>query len=241
LTDENLAKTKSNQETEVFRILNLATELDPAYYPLYIGGANYLAVARDDRFGALKLVEKGERYLLGPLKTQSEEFRKTHWADSWRLYLTKGYLYLLEFQDAKRASEAYSHMGDFEDAPEAIKLMAKSNKSPEAQFNLAANSIRILRAWRADDAKYQAELDVKVKFLLTAKDLVIWNRKFRETLGRRSATSEAFRQFRTKYKIPDRDHLGGEIYLNSSGKIDTKTEKVPTLGTDLDSVLRQGS
>jgi len=238
LLDSNLVKVKNDQETETFRVLNLATELDPAFQMLYTAGGNYLVVARDDRVGALRLVEKGERFLLDRLPTYSTSFREEHWPNSWRIYLIKGYLYLLEFQDGKRAAEAYSHMGDYADAPEAVKIMARNNQTPEGQFNLAANSIKLLRKWQEDNPKMLAELDLKEKYLLTGKDLVIWNRKFREMLAGGRPNLSSFLRFRVTIGIPANDRLGGEIFLNSVGQIDTRTPKVPVLGTDLESALK---
>lgn len=241
LTDGNLAKAGGDRTTtETFRILDLATELDPAFVELYVSGANFLAVARDDRVGALRLVEKGERFLTGAFPGYPEAFRRERWPNAWRIYLTKGYLYLIEFQDARRAAEAYSRMGDFPDAPEGVKRMARNNRSPEGQFNLAANSLKVLRHLHEDDPEFQRDVERRERFLLTARDLVVWNRKFREAVGKRSATAADFERFRKTYAVPSRDRLGGEIFLNPAGRVDTRTEKMPVLGTDLDAILRAG-
>jgi len=239
LVDTNLSKVKNDQETEAFRILNLATDLDPAFHALYYHGANFLAVARDDKVGALRLLEKAEAFMNGPMKSYPEQFRKETWANSWRLFHTKGYLFLFEFQDARRAAEAYARMAEFPDAPTAIRIMAQNNQSPEGQFNLAANSITLLKRLHPEDEIYQGDLIRREKFLLTAKDLVIWNRKLREIAGRRRPSAADFAKFRREYSIPSHDRLGGEIFLNSGGSIDSRTPKIPTLGTDLEAVLKE--
>jgi hypothetical protein len=239
VVDSNLSRVKSDsEETEVYRIINLATELDPAFYSLYTAGAHFLAIVRNDRVGALKLVEKGRRFLREELPKAPERLQETYWELSWRIPLIRGYLYLMEFQDAAKAAEAYSEMKDYYGVPWPLRKMAENNKTIDGQFNLAINSIAIFRKWERENAVFQEELNRKESLLLIARDLMTWNRELRRLHRRKVLTDREWRQFREKMNIPERDRMGGTFHLRDGIWVDTTTEKVPTLGIDLESAIQ---
>jgi hypothetical protein len=105
--------------------LDLATELDPAFMNLYTLGANFLAVARNDKESALKLIQKADLYRKQALIHESEEFRKSYWPDDWHVALIKGYLYLFEFHDPIKAAEAYKELDLDERVPPLLRRLGQ--------------------------------------------------------------------------------------------------------------------
>jgi hypothetical protein len=238
ITDGNIAKIKDDESTEVYRILNLATELDPAFYSLYTAGSNFLAVVRNDKQGALRLLEKGQAFLEGPLKRYPESFRSRHWVNPWRIPFTLGYVYLFEFQDMARAAQAYGQLGNYPDAPEALRNMSQSVRTPEGQFNIAFNSLNVIRKWNEEDERYQADINHKQKLVLLGRDLYFFNQEFQKFLKKKPPSQSEFERFRALRSLPKADGMGGEIFLNSEGRIDTRTLKVPVFGMDIDALIR---
>lgn len=231
LTDSNLSKIKEGQETEASRILNLATEIDPAFFSLYVAGASYLAIARNDRYGARRLIDRGAIFLREKLSTYPEEFRDTEWGDGWRILMIQGYIYLLEFQDIENAAKAYGAMDSYPDLPVGLKSLAKSIRTPEGQFRIALNSLVVIKGWYKEDPAMTQELFEKEKFLRLGQSLFQWNRDFQEFPRIKKETdSERFIRFRSAQSIPDQDPFGGRIFLDKEGKIDSETPRKTVFG-----------
>lgn len=241
LTDTNLSKIDNKTdktETELSRVLNLATEIDPAFFSLYTAGSNFLAVARNDRFGALRLILKGDRFLRERYPNYPEKFRETHWGSPWRIRMILGYIYLVEFQDMKNASEVYRELGEMRDVPVFIKSLAASTQTVEGQFRVAINTLEVIRAWYREDPVMLEELTRKRGYLLLGRALYEWNRDFPKVTANRKGEplAERFARFRIERKIPDRDAFGGKIFLTETGLIDTETKGATIFGID----IRQG-
>jgi hypothetical protein len=235
LVDSNIAKIRNDEETEVFRILDLATELDPAFFSLYAAGANYLTVVKNDRVGARRLLEKGRAFQNEKLKNYSESFVDTHWADRWRIGFILGYVYLFEFQDLRKAAEVYDETRKIPGIPTMVRKMAERIQTPKGQFNIGLNVLSAIRQWHEEDETMLKEIDRKVLMFELARDLFLWNETFLLERKKRpnSSLQAMYADFRIRNKIPERDRFGGEIYLREDGRIDTRTERVPVLGVEI--------
>ncbi len=233
LTDSNIQKMKNDEGTEAFRILDLATEIDPAFYSLYTAGSGFLSVVRDDRRGALKLIKKGHRFLNDVYPTLPEAFRARYWANAWRIEFIRGYIYMLDFQDMGKAAAAYSEMIKYSDAPDGVKAMAESLKSPARQFVLGLNSLEIFKKWAGEDSHTLGELEKKRQMLLLSQSIYLLNEEFSKF--RTGDTSDArWEAFRAQKGLSTQDPFGGKFYLNSNGRITTTTPRVPVLGINVE-------
>lgn len=233
LVDSNLTHVKPGEETEVFRILNLATDLDPAFFELYTAGGNFLAVARNDREGSRKILQKGDQFLNGDLKSYPSSFVETVWKDRWRIPFTLGYVYLFEFQDLPNAVRTYAQLQTIPTTPPALRARAERIQTPEGQYSVGLNTLALLKQWHSTDEVMVAELVLKERMFLFAKDLYFWNRGFVSirAKNRNRPMSDLFNEYRQTAKIPETDPFGGKIYLiEATGHIDTETGKVPVLG-----------
>ncbi len=229
LTDQNILKTTDEVETEASRILHLATEIDPAFYSLYTAGANFLAVVRNDRKGALRLIEKGHRFLINEYPKYSTSFQEQYWPHPWRIGLIRGYMYLMEFQDVGKAVQAYADMGKYPDVPEALKIRAANMGNPAHQFTLGMNSLEMLTAWAENDPIARAELEKKRKILLLSKEIYFLNQEFAKFRPGGSRASR-WRDFVIQKKVPTDDGFGGRFYVDERGRVTSTTPRVPVLG-----------
>lgn len=233
LVDSNLTHVKPGEETEVSRILYLATELDPAFFELYTAGGNFLAVARNDRDGALKLLKKGDLFLNGGLKSYPKSFIDSKWKDRWRIPFTLGYVYLFEFQDLSNAVRTYAELQTIETTPPALRARAERIQTPEGQYNVGLNTLALLKQWHEKDEGMVAELQLKERMFLFAKDLYFWNQGFTTFLEKKRTprAAEIFSSYRRIAKVPERDPFGGKIFFNqATGLIETETPQMPVLG-----------
>lgn len=230
LTDTNLTKAKGDTETELSRILNLATDLDPAFFSLYTTGANFLAIVRGDRQGALKLLKKGELFLKEQYPKTSKSFREQHWPSPWRIEMAMGYLYLLEFQNVEEASRAYLRLLEYPDVPPMLKSIATSIQTTEGRFRIALNSLSIIKKWYPEDPVMLAELENKERDLLFLQKLYVWNREFRKFGNKKESAEVRFENFKREKNIPDSDAVRGRILLNPDARIVSEVAVSPVFG-----------
>lgn len=231
ITDDVTAKVSDGRETEVYRILDLATEIDPAFMPLYTGGANFLAIVRNDKNGAVNLMLKGERFLENQLKDYPDSFKDRFWPDRWRIDFILGYLYLFELDRFDLAMKSYSKMEPYPGLPESLALKVANARSIAGQSHFALNSIEILKKWNADDPRILEELEVRRKTVIENVRLLKWNELFLNERLKRSKKRDLasfFTEFKRIHQIPDRDELGGVISLAPDGEIQSTTRRVLT-------------
>lgn len=231
LTDGNLSKIKDEQESESSRILNLATEIDPAFFSLYTAGANFLAVARNDRNGARKLIDRGAFFAREKLPLYPQSFRDTEWLYAWRVFMIQGYIYLMEFQDVENAAKAYGAMEQFSDLPIGLKGITQNIRTLEGQFRIALNSLSVIKRWYAEDPIVTRELIEKEKLLLLGQSLFQWNRDFEKFPRlKKESDSERFARFRSTREIPESDAFGGRITIDGKGRITSDTPRKSVFG-----------
>lgn len=232
LTDTNIKKTQNDAETAVFRVLDLATDLDPAFFSLYTTGGNFLAIVRGDRYGALKLVEKGERFRREELPSYPASFREQMWENPWRIPMILGYLELLEFQNIPAAQEAYLEITKIPNVPIYVRRLAAGMQTARGRIRVARNSVEIIERWYQEDPVMLAPVVRMRRLLDLAALLYDWNADFAKRKDRN------FAAFRREYGVPERDEFGGEIALNAEGRIDTPTAKEAVFGTTVDLLVR---
>lgn len=231
LADGNISKITDGHETEVFRILDLATEIDPAFEMLYTAGSNFLAVIRNDLVGARKLIAKGASFIETSLPTYPENMRNVYWVNPWRVYMIQGYIDLYEFQDVDRAAVAFGKMDQFPTVAAGMKGLAKSIRVPEERFRIALNSLMIIKQWHQNDPVMTEALLQKENLLKLGQSLYRWNRQFGEFKAHKGENVRArFERFKRERALPERDLLGGKVFLNEQERIDSDTPRVKTFG-----------
>jgi len=231
LTDGNISKIKDDKESEASRILNLATEVDPAFFSLYTAGSNFLAVARNDRHGARRLIDRGALFLREKLPLYPQSFRDTEWEYAWRIYFIQRYIYLVELQDAEGAEKAYGSMDQFPSLPIGLKGIAASIRTTEGKFRMAINSLIVIKKWHEEDPVVTRELLEKEKLLLLGQALFKWNTDLEKFPRLKKETDlDRFTRFRAAQKIPERDAFGGRISIDDKGTITSDTPRKSVFG-----------
>lgn len=231
LTDGNISKIKDDKESETSRILNLATEIDPAFFSLYTAGSNFLAVARNDRHGARRLIDRGALFLREKLPLYPQSFRDTEWEYAWRIYFIQGYIYLVELQDAEGAEKAYGSMDQYSSLPVGLKGIAESIRTTEGKFRMSLNSLSVIKKWHEEDPVVTQELLEKEKLLQLGQSLFQWNRGFEKFPRLKKETDpDRFTRFRIAQKIPERDAFGGRIAIDEKGVITSDTPRKSVFG-----------
>src|SRR4051812_47419960 len=79
LQDSTLTHVTKGRHAGVYFDLDLATDIDPAYYEAYTAGSNVLAIIRDDVAGARDLLLKAERFRKEELPRYPEDFKRNFW------------------------------------------------------------------------------------------------------------------------------------------------------------------
>lgn len=236
LSDSNMKKVVGDQETTAYRILDLATEFDPAYFPFYTMGGNYLAIIRGDRNGALSLVQKGERFRREELPHYTYAFRAEYWENPWRVPMILGYIQLLEFQNVQAARSAYHEITKIPNVPIYIRRLALGMESARGRIRVARNSVEVIEKWYEDDPVMLAPVIRARKLLDLAAFLYDANALYaREIKGSKKKSLGAFLG---ELGIPPRDEFGGAFFLTPDGRIDTPTSREAVFGTTVDLLVR---
>jgi hypothetical protein len=222
--EDNIEHVKPGVTAKVFYYLDLATEIDPAFFSLYTAGTNFLAVVRNDKVSALKLITKGENFRKYQLINYPEEFRKSHWLYEWRIPFTKGYVHLFEFEDLPAAQEAYVALDSLEGVPPIVQGMASKFSRPGGIYEVGMSVLKNMIT-SSDDPKIKRELEKKRESLFLSQYLFQLNESYKKYKG-------GWSRFKQEHRVPDQDLWGGRIALNAEGKIDSTTPRQRVLGLD---------
>ncbi|MGK5088766.1 hypothetical protein WDW86_14510 [Bdellovibrionota bacterium FG-2] len=74
--DPTLTHVAPGTHPELYYNLDLITDLDPAFFDLYVTGANLLAVVRNDGAGARDLLRKGASFYRERLPQEPEAIQR---------------------------------------------------------------------------------------------------------------------------------------------------------------------
>lgn len=234
--DPAYAWVKQGEHPPAYYDLDLASELDPAFYDLYYYGGGLLTVVRNDNPGALEILGKGEKFRKNDLPGFSEEFKKRYWKEAWTVPMLLAYIYMFEINDINKAADILSEVAKIERAPAHLGLLAKRMGTFEGRVEVGMRMLDTFIERTADEA-------VKEKFLLKKKALVLTKYmyginkayvEFVHSYGKGKAVSGPglWSAFISRYQGAIRDPFGGELSVDGSGKVVTSTPFERVFGLD---------
>ena len=236
LQDESIAHVSPSEHPVAFYYLDLATELDPAYFEIYLHGANWLAVIRNDIEGALKILQKGERFRTEELQEYSIDFQEKFWRKNWMIPLQLAYIYLFERDDINLAAEMFLRASIVEGAPDYMERLAIKLQRPGGKIEVGMQLIAYMKE-QTPIQKIQDELDKKRDSLFLLRYLDDLNREFSQFVKShpqkgnvglvspltKDKMNRLWENFRRKKNIPLQDPFNGKIYLDTYGRVRSKT------------------
>lgn len=222
LVEDNIKHVEEGVRARVYYYLDLATDLDPAFFSLYTAGANFLAVVRNDKMSALKIISKGENFRKNALSSYPKKFQDTYWTDAWRIPFIKGYIHLFEMNDLVGAAEAYRELTELPGVPGPIRDLSMRFGKPGGLYEVGMSVLKNMIAV-STDANVTRELEKKRNSLALSLDLFRMNEDFKPYRGN-------WARFKQERNIPDLDPWGGRMFLNPEGKIDSTTPRIMVLG-----------
>ena len=125
LQDSSLSKVPKGVHPSLYYDLDLATDIDPAYYEAYVNGANLLTVIRNDAEGARDLLLKAEKFRKQELPGYPDQFKKVFWEGSWYPSFILAYIYLFELSDLPNASLAFQEAARINGVPPYVQRLAE--------------------------------------------------------------------------------------------------------------------
>lgn len=212
LSDPAYSHVTEGRHSAAFYDLDLATDIDPAFYDLYVHGAGFLAVVREDIDGSLEILKKGEKFRTERLADFPTEFQKNYWPQPWALPFVLGFVQLFEKQNLPAAVKAFQSAADYPDSPRYLKALVQRFSDPSRYLE---NAIRILDIMLAGTKNPQT----LEKLGRHRNDLVIL-----------AFMKQVNEDYRKTGKFPANDPAGGRLSVGSNGRIVTSTPIRNTLG-----------
>lgn len=242
IQDPAIQHVSRGEHPAVYWDLDLATELDPAFYELYVNGAQLLSVIRNDGQGAWELLQKAERFRTQKLPEYDLAFRERYWNGQWWLLLMQGYVALFELGDLERATVAFREAGALPQAPEYLRSMSVRLSTPGGKFEVGIRLMRFFLSGEKDPITREI-IHKKLRALIIGQHLFDAEHAFREFLEaqpsyRRQSEVSLERLNRYWLALTDRnpallrDPFGGKVSVGKSGRLETTSPFEPVLGLD---------
>jgi hypothetical protein len=242
LQDMTLTKVPAGMHPAVYYDLDLATDLDPAYFEAYTNGANILTIIRGDAEGGKALLLKAEKFRKEELPGYPEFFRKEFWSGSWYPSFVLAYIYLFELNDLPNASLAFQEATRIEGSPLYIKHLTERLMKKGGQYEVGLN----LLAFMIDSARQpdvKEGLVRKRESLMVSQYLFNANDTFRfylnslpsyrkESQVSHDKLESYWRAFLKEQNFPSQDPWGGRLSLSDDGRVITSTPHERVLGLE---------
>lgn len=231
LVDPAYARVTPGTRAPAYYLLDLATELDPFFFDLYVLGGSFLAVVRDDAEGARLLLERGEAFRRRELQSYPPEARARFWPSEWQIPMTLGYVYIYELGDLVRGAEHFLEASKVPGAPPFLSRFAERLRQPDGLYQIGRRLLKfMLEGSRDGEARVRTAF--KLRSLEVSHMLFLLNRGFEGYRGARRATPELFRSFLKENGMSEVDPWGGTLALGQDGKIQTSTPRQRVLGLE---------
>lgn len=242
LSDPAQAHVLPGEHARSFYDLDLATDLDPAFFELYNLGSYVLTIVRNDNEGAKTLLEKGRRFYREDLSGYPAGFQTTYWSRSWNLYLTLAYVDLFELQDMPSAAKAFGEAAKIPGSPAYLQSLSERLQQPGGEYAVALRLINHLIETAPDEVA-RTSLLTKRKSLYLAQYLHGLNERFRSFSAKdrqfraqvnpeRSLMERIWREFQKSEQVPPQDPWGGQVLLSPSGRITSATPHEKVFGLE---------
>lgn len=211
--------------SDAFGYLDLASNVDPAYFELVQNGAMFLTASVQDSRGAVLLAARGNDWRRKVLPTMPESFRQRFWRNSWSIPLITGYLQLFEFHDLPAAAEAFVQAGSDPLAPGHIKSMAERFRKPGGVYEVGIRVLGFLLPATPEGAPRDKLLRSRAMLMVHFE---LW--RLNQLLQGSSKSKERiWRKLLDEDRVPRRDSMGGSLFFDpEAGAVRTTTplEKV---------------
>ena len=240
LADPTITPVPPGRHASIFFDLDLITDLDHAFYEPYFGGANILAVIRRDITGARLLLEKADRFIRLELPHLPASFQSRFWRSRWNIYILMGYLQLFELDNMPAAAKAFIQASAIQGAPDSLERLSNRLRQPGGEYEVGLRLLNFLVKGTQDD-RIKDRLVKKRRNLFLAQYLFETNRSFTSFLERipRYKASQVitkvqmqayWKDYIKESRLPAKDPLGGDIYLDTEGKVRSTTPYEPVFG-----------
>ncbi len=240
LAHTSYEKKSQASRSFAFYDLDLATDVDPAFFELYWGGANMLSVVLDDKEGARDLVLKGNQFRKNKLPSYSLRFKELFWSGEWQIPLLLAYVYLFEFDDLKNAAQAFQDAADLSGGPAYLQSLKARLQKRGGVYDVGLRLLQFM-IQTAPHEKAKENLEKKRFYLFVNQTLFQLNHEFLVFLEglleyNRSASISGekmnvyWKKFMRQSSFTIQDPWGGSFYLDKSGKIETTTPHEKVLG-----------
>lgn len=233
LVDPSISHVPPGTHPTIYYDLDLATELDPAFFDIYVGGANLLAVIRDDAPGALALLLKADRFRVNDLPSYPESFRRDYWSGAWDIPLLLAYVYLFELNDMTHAAAQFKEAARLPGAPAYLGRLAQRFEKPGGEYEVGLKLLRFMIS-SSKDLRAQEKLESQFSSLVVAQYLFQLNLSFESYLGAHPGGPQRnWKRFLDEAANSVRkDPFGGELTLAPSGKLVTSTPHEKVFGLE---------
>ncbi|MGK5084955.1 hypothetical protein WDW37_16830 [Bdellovibrionota bacterium FG-1] len=236
LIDPVTQKVGPGKRANIYFGLDLATQLDPAFFDLYVAGGQLLAVVRGDAAGAMDLLLKGNDFRRKKLPFYPSTFVSQEWGASWRIPLLMAYVYLFELNDMPHAAQAFKEAASIARSPQYLQKLAQRFEKPGGEYEVGLRLLNFMIEGEKDQ-RLLDQLKEKRKALYLAQYLFQLNESFQTFLVSRPHYKEGplkryFDEFVKESRTPIQEPLGGVLSLNGSGKIVTSTPHQKVFGLE---------
>lgn len=237
LFDQAIDHVPQGVHPKLYFNLDLVTELDPAFYLAYYGGANLLAVIRNDGAGARDLLLKAKKFRDQKLESYSDRFKNHQWKYPWQISLLLAYVYLWELKDMPHAAIEFQDAAQYPGGPEYLQRLSKRFQAEGGVYEV---SLKLLESMigQTQDQRVLEKLKLQYQSVLVAQFIFWINKKFNENFKKYSNPSSSavptaldfinwMQAEKNSYTNLYKDPWGGDLRFEG-GKIVTSTpyEKV---------------
>ena len=229
--DPSYSAVAKGTHPPAFYDLDLASDLDPMFFQLYIMGANALAVLRSDGPGAMRLYEKANHVRKTELASYPEKFQKRFWRDSWRIPAQQAYVYLFELQDLPGAGRAFREAAEDPAVPSYAKSLAQRFEKEDGAYVVGLRLLGFMISG-ATSEKAKAVLVARRSNLDFQYFLYQINQDFAGfRLGKSSSLQAEWSEFLRSRRHTSQDPRGGTLFPDSAtGRIATTTQYEKVMG-----------
>jgi hypothetical protein len=229
LQDPSYSHVPAGVHPPAFYDLDLATDLDPAYYEAYVDGALHLVVVRDDDRGAETLLLKANEFRTKEMSQYGAEFVSQFWSEHWQVPIILGYVYLLEITDLPKAAEMFLEAGKHDNVPIYVKSIAERLKKPGGIYEVAYRVVNTLIVGTKDDrlkeqfAKKRDSIKV-LSFLDTVERSFYAALKSEPASLPKERVQKSWKNFLAINPHIAVDPFGGRLSLGDDGRVTTTTK-----------------
>lgn len=239
--DPSTAAVPKGMHPQAYYDLDLATQLDPAFFDLYRTGANLLGVVRSDGIGARELLVRGIDFAQKGITAYPVGFQERYWSNGWALPLILAYTDLFELDDMKGAAQAFLLASSAPGAPKYLNTLVNRLKSADGVYDVASRLLKY-QLQTAPSDQVRDKLGRRQRTLVIQYSLHRLNRGLDEALARRKASwaklntlqrTEVFEEVR-RTPTPDWEPKGlrGKIEVAETGRIVPTFAFTPILGLE---------